>query len=208
MRKKALILIVEGETDEAVFEPMLKKFLSPDLVRVQVTYGDVFTKKENYKKSPKTIVGEIVSTFKKRYGYKPTDIIGIIQITDIDGSYLSENNFKIDADSPEFVKNKSIHFYDMESKNIICQSEVKRSDLLKTWSLKHKRMEQLKSITKIAEFPYRLYYMHFDLDCVIGGKPCYTSAEKRICTNNFCQMINGDLTKFIKLVDCKMKLDT
>lgn len=44
MRKKALILIVEGETDEAVFEPMLKKFLSPDLVRVQVTYGDVFTK--------------------------------------------------------------------------------------------------------------------------------------------------------------------
>ena len=59
-------------------------------------------------------------------------------------------------------------------------------------------MEQLKSITKIAEFPYRLYYMHFDLDCVSGGKPCYTSAEKRICTNNFCQMINGDLTKFIK----------
>lgn len=61
--KKALILIVEGETDEAVFEPMLKGFY-PRSSQSSGNIWERFYKKENYKKSPKTIVGEIVSTFK------------------------------------------------------------------------------------------------------------------------------------------------
>ena len=86
-KKKVMLFIVEGPTDEASLSTVLNRIFSSSTVKFQVVHGDILTR--DFTSSDK-IVAAVWAQVKEFMGsiYRKSDICRIVYLTDMDGVHL------------------------------------------------------------------------------------------------------------------------
>lgn len=87
-KKKVMLFIVEGSTDETSLSTVLSRIFSSSTVKFQVVHGDVLTHDFTSSNKIVTAVWEQVKDFMGSV-YKKSDICRIVHLTDTDGVFYS-----------------------------------------------------------------------------------------------------------------------
>lgn len=174
-KKKIMLFIVEGSTDETSLSTVLNRIFSSATVKFQVVHGDILTR--NYISSDKimTAVWNQVKVFMGTV-YKKSDICRIIHLTDMDGVYIPEDavieKSTMENGTPPYYTEIQIH-------------TPNRAGIIDRNKRKQKNIDRLSSCSKIAEIPYSIYYFSLNLDHVLHGKTNISEREKIQCAEEF-----------------------
>ena len=170
-RKPSLVIVIaEGSEQDALY-PNLNKIGKKLNIRFKIMGTDVFTERKNDQKSSKAIVGDIVNDITSRPEINKKDIKLIVQLTDTDGVYISDDKIVIDESQSEkttyTLKNIRVNNND-QLRNIKNRNHKKRTHL-NTLS----KTEKVASIVN-----YKILYFSRNLDHVISNKPDTLKSEK------------------------------
>lgn len=173
-RKKIMLFIVEGPTDETSLSTVLNRIFSSDTVRFQVVHGDVLTRDFV---APDKIVAAVNEQIKLFRGsvYKPGDFCKIVHLADTDGAFIPES-----AVVKEALEGKQYPFY---TDTQILSPEPE--NILDRNMRKSRNIARLSSIGKIGGIPYSFYYFSCNLDHVLHGRNNLSEAEKIMCSRAF-----------------------
>lgn len=174
-KKKIILFIVEGETEVLSLYSYFKKLHQEDIVEFQVAKGDITTVKNN----PLKKVKEQVNKFCKRSHISKKDIRKIIEITDTDGSFISNKN----------IIEKNIGYTRYTKNNIYTKNKynIEQRNLHKQQNIEF--LTQLKMVYKI---PYSIYYNSLNLDHIIANKTNLKNSEKIKYASKFALRYNED----------------
>ena len=89
-RKKIMLFIVEGPTDETALSTVLSRIFSSDTVRFQVVHGDVLTQDFVGPDKMVAAVNEQIKRFRGNI-YRPGDFCKVVHLTDTDGAFIPES---------------------------------------------------------------------------------------------------------------------
>ena len=169
-RKKLVIIIAEGSEQDALY-PNLKKFGEKLNIQFKIMGTDVFTAEENNKKSSKAIIGDIIREVTSRPEINKKDIKLVIQLTDTDGVYISNDKIVVDTYQSEKTT------YTFESIRVNSQDQLKRIE--KRNYKKRMHLNTLAKTEKILSIvTYKILYFSRNLDHVISNKPDTPNLEK------------------------------
>lgn len=147
-KKKVMLFIVEGPTDETSLSTVLNRIFSSSTVKFQVVHGDVLTR--DFTSSDK-IVAAVWDQVKAFMGeiYKKSDICRIVHLTDMDGVFVPDNavvedNMMADGAPPHYTETQ------IQTPN--------RVGILDRNKRKRKNVDRLSACPRIAGIPYSMYY--------------------------------------------------
>lgn len=204
-KRKAIVLIVEGITDEIAMNPIFKLIENHELF-VKVVHGDVYSNIWNQNKPSKVIVGEIMKQVKQETKFKDKDIEMVLQIIDTDGIFVKKECYVVDE---EAELDSKTYVYDLNESVIRLNTEQDKSKLNKTWDRKKRLVLPLiGGITYgQSKIPFTLYYNSLNLDHVITDK-ILSDFEKEDSALNFIESLNDNVESFIHFFDEKCPYDT
>lgn len=188
-RKKIMLFIVEGPTDETALSTVLSRIFSSDTVRFQVVHGDVLTQDFVGPDKMVAAVNEQIKRFRGNI-YRPGDFCKVVHLTDTDGAFIPES-----AVVKETLEEKQYPFYTNtqiltpEPENILDRNARKSRNIVK-----------LSSIGKIGGIPYSFYYFSCNLDHVLHGRNNLSEAEKIACSRAFDIQYADDPNAFIRFM--------
>ncbi len=173
-KKKIMLFIVEGPTDETSLSTVLSRIFSSDTVHFQVVHGDVLTRDFV---APDKIVAAVNEQIKQFRGsvYKPGDFCKVVHLTDTDGVFIPEG-----AVMEETAEGRHYPFYTDDQ---ILTPEP--ADIIDRNTRKSRNIAKLSSIGKIGGIPYSFYYFSCNLDHVLHGRNNLSEAEKIACARDF-----------------------
>lgn len=89
-KKKVMLFIVEGPTDETSLSTVLNRIFSSATVKFQVIHGDILTR--DFTSSDKIVVA-VWAQVKEFMGsiYRKSDICRIVHLTDMDGVFIPDD---------------------------------------------------------------------------------------------------------------------
>lgn len=190
-KKKIMLFIVEGPTDETCLSTVLNRIFSSSSVKFQVVHGDVLTR--DFTSSDK-IVAAVWEQVKEFMGniYKKGDICRIVHLTDTDDVFVPDDAVVADEnmgpdDSPYYTETQ------IQTPN--------RAGVLERNQRKRKNIGKLSACPKIAGIPYSMYYFSLNLDHVLHGKTNISEWEKIRYAGEFDLMYGHDpdgFTLFMK----------
>ena len=173
-RKKIMLFIVEGPTDETSLSTVLSRIFSSDTVHFQVVYGDVLTRDFVAPDKIVAAVNEQVKLFRGSV-YKPGDFCKIVHLADTDGAFIPAS-----AVVKETLEGKQYPFY---TNTQILTPEPE--NILDRNARKSRNIARLSSIGKIGGIPYSFYYFSCNLDHVLHGRNNLSETEKIMCSRAF-----------------------
>lgn len=198
MSRKVVIVIVEGESDEALLVSRLNEKYSNVNIRFEVQNGDIL-----YNLGKKTsILSRMDNTVKaiiSKRKYRRKDVLCIIHIIDTDGCLIPSNYIEID----EYQDRKTL--YRLESINV--DSDIQRKNIIER---NKKRTENINLLIRdnyrvLNKYNYQLYYLSRNLEHVIFDQPNPDRKSKTINVDVFVDRLNSDIEVFLK--DYMPKLD-
>lgn len=188
-KKKIMLFIVEGPTDETSLSTVLSRIFSSDTVRFQVVHGDVLTK--DFVESDKIIaaVNEQIKLFRGSV-YRPGDFCKVVHLADTDGAFIPEEAIKEEAaEGRQYPFYTDTQILTPEPANIVDRNARKSSNIAK-----------LSSIGRIGGIPYSFYYFSCNLDHVLHGRNNLSEAEKIVCSRDFDLKYADDPNAFIRFM--------
>ncbi|SFF48280.1 hypothetical protein SAMN04487969_1509 [Paenibacillus algorifonticola] len=156
-KKKVVIMIVEGVSDERALSTITQYVKRVFDVHIHFSNGDVFTKYSN--KQAKAIVGDEIRKVMNERKFSKKDILAVIQVTDTDGTFIDNKYVKIDNN----VGEKALYFGDS-----ICVSDsYKAVQIQKRNKEKAHSLKTMYTTAKVMDIPYFLLYFSCNLDHVL-----------------------------------------
>lgn len=187
-RKKIVLVIVEGPSDETALGIMLNQIYDKDSVYVHIMHGDITTRKGVSAENIVAKIGNEVKSYAKSQHYTSKDFKEIIHIVDMDVAYIPDENIIED----ETCKNpiyESDGIHTADQKGIINRNKQKSNSL-----------DRLRTTGKIWNIPYRVYYMSCNLDHVLYDKRNSTEEEKENDAYAFAKKYRNDLDGFVEFI--------
>ncbi len=193
-RKKVILFIVEGQSDLEALERPISSYvqgLSPEVdVYFYKARTDVTSDNRN---NPDNIVYCLnkyyLDDFFSETGYiYPKDIVEVVQITDLDGTFVSDENCRMFT--PEiFAEDGFVYeppfIYGPSAEAVIARNETKAANLS---FLSSQTTIKIKSKT----IPYCIYYFSSSIDHFLYDKPNGTQAEKIDRAEQFADEIENN----------------
>lgn len=186
-RKKIVLVIVEGASDETALGVALSQFFDKDTIYIHIMHGDITTRKGVNSQNIISKLGNDITAFAKSRHYNARDFKQIVHIIDIDGAYIP--NEKVIEKNCEGVLYESDGIYTIDVKRIITRNLQKRENIFR-----------LKSNGKIWNIPYRVYYMSCNLDHVLYNKRNSTDEEKENNAYAFAKKYKNDVAGFVEFI--------
>ena len=184
-RKKIVLVIVEGPSDDVALGITLNQIFDKDAVYIHIMHGDITTKRGVRPDNILAKIGNVIRGYAKSQHYKSSDFKQIIHITDTDGA---------------FIPNEKI-INDFSSEKIIYESDgihtTNRQSIIERNNQKSANLRKLKSINQIWNIPYRVYYMSCNLDHVLYNKRNSSDEEKENDAYAFARKYKDDIKGFI-----------
>lgn len=90
-RKKVVLIIVEGPSDEETLGAIPSRYFDENEVRVYVRRGDITTEKGNKCSNIIKKVNECVKQHMALYSLRKSDYKEIIQVADMDGTFVPDS---------------------------------------------------------------------------------------------------------------------
>ncbi|MBE0337776.1 hypothetical protein [Paenibacillus sp. 23TSA30-6] len=157
-RKRAVIIIVEGVSDERALSTITKYAKELFDVHIHFSNGDIFTRASN--KGAKAVVGDEIQKVMNETKYTKKDILAVIQITDTDGTFIKDDSVIVDHTLDRKLLYLSDSIKVSEPHKAL---EIRRRNKNKAHSLK--TMYSATTIKK--DIPYYLLYFSCNLDHII-----------------------------------------
>ena len=183
-RRKLVIIIVEGKSEENALSSLMKRFFSPDEVIFHVMNGDMMTKSQ---KNIVKIVNAIVSEESRRYGLQRTDIREVIQLTDTDGCFISDK-----------------YIIEDESLSHIAYSEecIRTPFPLSIQQRNGKRRRAISSLVSMrmlkGHIPYSIFYFSRNIEHALYGiENGVSDSRKTDLAYEFSDRFSYNITAFI-----------
>lgn len=189
-RRKIIIFICEGPTDENALYPVMKSFFNPALVRFHIIHGDFFLNKYEEEEDPISSVERILDSEIRRYGLKRSDVLAVFHATDTDGAFIPKECIFEDRKLHKIQYEKDgIHTNYVDS--IIVRNRKKR-----------KNLNMLSSIHSIhGEIPYRIYYFSHNLEAALYGMPQHLNDHRKSdLSDEFADRFDGNWRDFYNYV--------
>lgn len=193
-RKKIVLFIVEGITDQESLELLLGEFIGHNnRVIFEVVGGDITTNNNVDRANIKNKITDIIKDGGKRK-FTPSDYLEVIHLIDMDGAFISHENIYLDESLNKFVyKEEGIYAKSIEK--VIERNNIKK-DLLNL----------LISTNKVyRSVPYRAFYFSCNLEHVLHNKMGIDDEEKIKYAQKFQDRYIDDLEGFIDLF-CKSEM--
>lgn len=187
-RKKIVLVIVEGASDETTIGVALSRLFDRDAVYIHIMHGDITTRKGMNPKNIIAKLGNDVTAFAKSGHYSAKDFKQIIHIVDTDGAYIPDEKV-IEEKNCEGVVYEADGIHTANARGIVARNLQKRENLFR-----------LKNNGKIWNIPYRVYYMSCNLDHVLHDKRNSTDEEKESDAYAFARKYKNDVDGFVEFV--------
>ena len=191
-KRKVVLLIVEGESDEALLIDRLRELFKEYNIRFEPQHGDILYNAKNQGKSIKDIIGEVVKEVLIKRKFKMPDILAVIHIIDTDGCLISDDKIIIDNNQSEMTvyKEDSISVLnDAQKRNIQVRNESRGRNI--------RTMNSVKNIIS-NKLIYQMYYFSRNLEHVIFNEPNPDSEYKLDNVESFVEELTVPIEEFLK----------
>ncbi|MBS6195964.1 MAG: hypothetical protein KH828_10345 [Clostridiales bacterium] len=189
-RRKVVLVIVEGPSDDAALGVMLNQIYEKDSVYVHIMHGDLTTRNGVTSQNIISKIGNIVRGYARSQHYTAKDFKQIIHIADTDGAYIPDDKIIEESDCNKILyEDDGIHTVNRQA--IISRNQQKKENL-----------NRLRGTGKIWKVPYKVYYMSCNLDHVLHNKRNSTEEDKEDDAYAFAKKYRRNLEGFVKLI-CK-----
>lgn len=198
-RKKIVFVIVEGPSDDTALGVMFTRLYNKNLVRVEITHGDITTRDWVRTDNIAARIGDLVKGYAAANHFKASDFQEIIHIVDTDGTFIPEGAVVEDPTCQE-PSYSLTEIRTNKPASIRRRNESKSAILIRLASLKH--------VWKTI--PYHVYFMSCNLDHVLNGKQNSSDAEKEDDAYAFARHYRDHLLEFLVFIcdsDFSVKLD-
>lgn len=189
-RKKIVLFIVEGKSEEAALAPILSKIIASSVVKFKVLHGDITS--DLYSQPKKKMIDKIKVHVKKFMGsiFRSEDILEIIHIVDLDGAYIPDSSV-VHKDL------KSVLYHDATIETghvdqILKRNAFKTSNMNALVETESVRIGQGKN----GIIPYSIYYMSCNLDHVIHNERNLQPRLKKQSAIDFADKYDGKEFEF------------
>lgn len=164
MSKKVVIVIVEGDSDEALLIERLRELYSDCEVKFESQRGDILYDSKT-RKSIKETVGEVVKGIISKRKYVEKDILAVVHIMDTDGCLVPDTSIEIHADQDKKT------FYTLETINV--NSEDQKANIIERNKKRTINVKTMNSIDSVVskKYKYQLFYFSRHLEHVIFDEP-------------------------------------
>lgn len=203
--KKLILFIVEGESDKRSLEAILDNYFDPLKIAFDIIHGDIT--QDSYPSSIKKDLNEKIQYWSRTNPnkYKITDIKSIIQLVDMDGTYIPPcdvikntiNNEtiylsdRIETIDPDYLINK--HKIKSSVLNVLSKLQ-KLTITLENPCIKEKKPQCI-------SLPYRVYYFSRNLEHVLYDiSTNLTDTQKKTLSEQFETDFDGNVKKFLQLI--------
>jgi len=189
-RRKVVLVVVEGPSEETALEHPFKKMFDPDEVMVNVVHGDMTTDVNSMPSNIVGAVGKRVKEHASNYGLKRSDFLRVIHIVDTDGAYVPDANV---------VEHKD-HF----GRPVYSETEIRAAPQSNVKSRNQRKRANLNKLSSIASVwvsvPYSVYYMSCNLDHVLYDVLNSNDADKAKNAYTFAKRFRNDLGGFVNFI--------
>lgn len=166
-RKKVVLLIVEGPSDETALGFLFQHFYDPDKVYVRALHRDITSETGNIHTNILKKICEEIKNFMDIYPVKKSDFFEIIHIIDTDGAFIDSSKVINDASA---IK---VNYTPTEIRTSNREAIIARN------SQKARNLNILYGTQQIWKIPYRIFYMSCNIDHVLFNQQNCSDANKR-----------------------------
>ena len=187
-RKKIILVIVEGPSDETALGVLLSKIFDPTKVYFHIMHSDITSDFSIKNNNILAYLGNEIKHYANSNHFANIDFQKIIHIVDTDGAYIDDNLIIEDSScnkplySTNNIKTNSIN-------NIKQRNERKR-----------KNIDKLTNISSLWNIPYHVYYMSCNLDHVLYDKSNCSDQDKEDNAYQFAIRYRNDIEGFINFI--------
>ena len=189
-RKKIVLVIVEGPSDEVALGMALSQVYDKDFIYVHIMHGDITTRRGVNSQNIVAKIGSDVTAYAKSQHYKASDFKQIIHIDDTDGAYIPDDNI-MEKENYLDIRYENDGIYTNNKASVMTRNQQKRDNLYR-----------LRSCGIIWTIPYSLYYMSCNLDHVLYDKKNSTDKDKENDAYVFAKKYKGKVESFKEFI-CK-----
>lgn len=184
-RKKIVLFIVEGITDEVSLALGFSELMNSDEVKFELTRGDITTRANIKVDTIAKEIGNIVNRFRGKI-YKKSDIKRVIHLVDTDGCFIEDDKVVKKDVEITYFENK----IDCKNPDYIRQRNKKKSEILDRMARMHK---------VCSEIDYSVYFMSCNLEHVLHDNANMTNEQKNEAADAFRAKYDGKAEEFAKL---------
>ena len=189
-RKKIVLVIVEGPSDEVALGMALSQVYDKDFIYVHIMHGDITARRGVSSKNIVAKLGNEVTAYAKSQHYKASDFKQIIHIVDTDGAYIPDDNI-MEKENYLDIRYENDGIYTNNKASVMTRNQQKRDNIYR-----------LRSCGIIWTIPYSLYYMSCNLDHVLYDKKNSTDKDKENDAYVFAKKYKGKVESFKEFI-CK-----
>lgn len=188
-RKKIVLVIVEGPSDDSALGVILNRLFDKNKVHIEIMYGDITTDMNIDPIDIAKALGEVVKRYADSMHFKQLHFQQVIHLIDMDGAYIPDDRVVENPDAEKPVYSLT---------NI---QTAKRDLLLLRNKHKQSKIERICGMQKVwGSIPYRAYYMSSNLDHVLYGKLNSSDEDKENDAYAFAKKYKDDIDGFLKFI--------
>lgn len=190
-RKKVVLLIVEGESEEILLYDYLRDHFSKYNILIEQQRGDIFFDIKKRGAFIKNVVGDRVREFMSRRKFRMEDMLAVLHIADTDGCLISGDRVILNElqEIPTLYESESISVQTENQRNFIRERNAERARNIKT-------MNTVQMIMG-GKLPYQMYYFSRHLEHVLFDNPNPSAQGKPKNVEDFLSNLTMDLEKFL-----------
>ena len=188
LRKKVILFLVEGPSDDTALSVLLEQIFDQNEVRVFIEYGDVTTERGANGSNILKRVSGLVEGFAKNNHLGKKHFDRIVHILDMDGAFIKTADIEEDpsAESTMYTP-ENIHTRNVQG--IEARNKQKRECI-----------QRLTGVRQVWGVPYQAYYMSCNLDHVLYDRLNLTDEEKENLSFAFAKRYERNIGGFVEFI--------
>lgn len=188
-KKKILLFIVEGSTDEISLGLILSKLFDDENVKFKVVRGDITAHKDSTPTNIINKVNEQIKAFLDNNHFFKKDIAKVVHLVDIDGVYVDDDTI-VEKSGIEGI----MYFEDrMEAPNKI--NAIERNNRKRTL------LNKLYTTTKIGGLDYKMYFFCCNLEHVLHNDQNVPNDIKVELAYEFSDKFAENVSEFVEFIN-------
>lgn len=188
MRKKAMIFILEGPSDDTSLTGSLKHIFASSRIEPLIMHGDITSDRNVTNRNIIRKLHEEIKAFCNKNFLTKGNILRIVHIIDTDGAFIPDELIQEDTDCRQIVYSED---------NIRCRS---KENLIRRNHIKQQNLQKLLDTHNIGGLSYSVYYMSSNLEHVLHNRINLTDEEKEELSYEFAEICAEKPEYFIQLM--------
>lgn len=188
MRKKAMIFILEGPSDDTSLTGSLKYIFASSRIEPLIMHGDITSDRNVTNRNIIKKLHEEIKAFCNKNFLTRGNILRIVHIIDTDGAFIPDELIQEDTDCRQIVYSEN---------SIRC---ISKKNLIRRNHIKQQNLQKLLDTHNIGGLSYSVYYMSSNLEHVLHNRINLTDEEKEELSYEFAEICAEKPEYFIQLM--------